>query len=344
MSVIIDGTSGITSPTLDLTSGQLSVADGGTGTATGENLWRNKIINGAMLVSQRGTTFADVGNATSTPTYTLDRWFGWRGSFRAGATIGQQTGFNGYQNSIRIQRNVSTTTVDDLYVGQIIETNNCYDLAGQTITISFYARAGANYSGGVLSIGVSTGSNANGSSASLAIGTWTSFLLTTTTKTISTTGTLYTATVTIPSGTQSIGLQFSYTPTGTAGAADYIELTGVQLEKGSTATSFENRPYGTELQLCQRYYRQYIQGIGKWTTTTSFSIYVGFPTSMRVTPTGGTPSGNIDEIGLAIRAASAISAIVGNTDGAEIRITTAAATNGAVGGSSVCIIPLSAEL
>ena len=46
---------------------------------------------------------------------------------------------------------------------------------------------------------------------------------------------------------------FSYTPTGTAGAADYFSITGIQLEKGSAATSFEMRPYAVELQLCQRY-------------------------------------------------------------------------------------------
>jgi hypothetical protein len=47
------------------------------------------------------------------------------------------------------------------------------------------------------------------------------------------------------------GLAGSQSVVGTNGATFYI--TGVQLEKGSTATSFDYRPYGTELQLCQRY-------------------------------------------------------------------------------------------
>ena len=47
---------------------------------------------------------------------------------------------------------------------------------------------------------------------------------------------------------------------GTNGATFYI--TGVQLEKGSTATSFDYRPYGTELALCQRYYEQFVVGTG----------------------------------------------------------------------------------
>jgi hypothetical protein len=42
-----------------------------------------------------------------------------------------------------------------------------------------------------------------------------------------------------------------------AGSVVFL-ITGVQLEKGSTATSFDYRPYGTELQLCQRYYQQIV--------------------------------------------------------------------------------------
>jgi hypothetical protein len=79
---------------------------------------------------------------------------------------------------------------------------------------------------------------------------------------------------------------------GTDGATFYI--TGVQLEKGSTATSFDYRPYGTELALCQRYYWKILQGTGQgggygiagynvsgngvWQT-------FGFPVTMRATPT-----------------------------------------------------------
>jgi hypothetical protein len=92
------------------------------------------------------------------------------------------------------------------------------------------------------------------------------------------------------------GLIFSATGAtsvvGTNGATFYI--TGVQLEKGSTATSFDYRPYTTELQLCQRYY-QFVGGntgdlnsIALRSYTTSGS-YVGnqymFPVQMRASPT-----------------------------------------------------------
>jgi hypothetical protein len=78
---------------------------------------------------------------------------------------------------------------------------------------------------------------------------------------------------------------------GTNGATFYI--TGVQLEKGATATPFENRLYGTELALCQRYYRQTdgspnsegsIYGYGP-VTTGIVGQSVPYPVAMRATPT-----------------------------------------------------------
>jgi hypothetical protein len=75
---------------------------------------------------------------------------------------------------------------------------------------------------------------------------------------------------------------------GTNGATFYI--TGVQLEKGSTATSFDYRPYGTELALCQRYYylmasgNTLALGIGTYTNSSTFFTYASFPVSMRTAP------------------------------------------------------------
>ena len=83
---------------------------------------------------------------------------------------------------------------------------------------------------------------------------------------------------------------------GTNGATFYI--TGVQLEKGSTATSFDYRPYGTELTLCQRYYYQLtstgtsdVFGSAGATSTTGLQIYVPLPVEMRVSPTSLVQTG-----------------------------------------------------
>ena len=68
-----------------------------------------------------------------------------------------------------------------------------------------------------------------------------------------------------------------------------FEITGVQLEVGSTATDFEHRSFGQELALCQRYYQQYtnIMSVGFVPDNTSKSYSHGFhfPVEMRAAPT-----------------------------------------------------------
>jgi hypothetical protein len=79
----------------------------------------------------------------------------------------------------------------------------------------------------------------------------------------------------------------------TNGATFYI--TGVQLEKGSTATSFDYRPYGTELALCQRYYYRVngagVFGSGFANSTTEARYFVPIPVPMRVAPSAVEQSG-----------------------------------------------------
>jgi len=96
-----------------------------------------------------------------------------------------------------------------------------------------------------------------------------------------------TANATQPTGSTSV--------VGTNGATFY--LTGVQLEVGSTATSFDYRPYGTELALCQRYFFVAVSGSSKyWGMGQNYSAsvltsYIQFPVTMRTAPTSASTSG-----------------------------------------------------
>jgi hypothetical protein len=78
-----------------------------------------------------------------------------------------------------------------------------------------------------------------------------------------------------------------------------LNITGVQLEKGSTATSFDYRPYGTELALCQRYYyrRNYDQStvdvvavFAAYSSGGAWGKIIDLPVEMRATPTGSLSS------------------------------------------------------
>jgi hypothetical protein len=214
--------------------------------------FRNKVINGNMGVWQRGTSVA-----IGTLGYTADRWY--HQSYN-GATISRQPTSDtsvlpSVQYCARVQRNSGVTSTNFMYFTQSMETQESIKVSGKTITLSFYARKGANFS-----------ATSNAFKAELFYGTGTDqnmilgytgqAQLFTNTFTLTSSWVRYSVTATIPVTSTEITPLFGYTPTGTAGANDYFEITGVQLEEGSVATPFEQRPIGTELALCQRYYEK----------------------------------------------------------------------------------------
>jgi hypothetical protein len=218
--------------------------------------FKNRIINGAMVIDQRNAG-ASLAVTAGTVQYSVDRFFGI--SSNAQCTLQQvTTSDSDFPYALRLARTTGGVGTGVIQGGQIIETNNCQDLAGQTVTLSFYATAGANFSAASsqIVVGLTCGSGTNqGAAAAFLTGTWTSQTTPlSTSQAITTTRTKYTYSVSIPSGTNEIGIRWYYTPVGTAGANDWFQITGVQLEKGSTATSFDYRAYGTELAMCQRYY------------------------------------------------------------------------------------------
>ena len=213
---------------------------------------RNRIINGAMGIWQRGTSIS-VGSASYT--YTADRFKTY--SANSATTVSQNTSVpSGFQYSLKLQRPNANTGTSGLSSVQMIESSNCFDLAGQSVTLSFWAKAGANYSGGTLTVQVLSGTVADQTGDPYSWTGLSAFI--NATQAITTTWTRYSFTATVSASALEIATAISFTPTGTAGADDSIYITGVQLEKGSTATSFDYRPYGTELALCQRYYEQII--------------------------------------------------------------------------------------
>lgn len=252
--------------------------------------FRNKVINGNMSVWQRGTSVA-----VSTLGYTADRWF--HQSYN-GATISRQPTSDtsvlpNVQYCARVQRNSGVTSTNFMYFTQSMETQESIKVSGKTITLSFYARKGANFS-----------ATSNAFKAELFYGTGTDqnmilgytgqAQLFTSTFTLTSSWVRYSVTATIPVTSTEITPLFGYTPTGTAGANDYFEITGVQLEEGSVATPFEQRPIGTELALCQRYFYTSsdlrIVG-GVYSTSVTYAPF-RLPVPMRVTPsvTGNTTS------------------------------------------------------
>ena len=253
---------------------------------------KNAVINGGMDIWQRGTSFT---NPTSTlSSYIADRWNIYRSGFTAGITATRQSsGLTGFQYNVRVQRNSGDTSTATLSLQQSLETATSVPLANQSVTISFYARAGANYSAtsNQLVFTVTTGT---GTDQSFVGGYTGSVTPINSTATLTTSWQRFSATASLSSATNEISVGFFANPVGTAGANDYYEITGVQLELGSTATTFSRAggSIGGELALCQRYYQRFSfaasnlsGGFGTAATTTSAIILFPRSVSMRVTPT-----------------------------------------------------------
>jgi hypothetical protein len=218
----------------------------------------NPVLNSTFQVWQRGTSGVLGGTGT---TYTADRWATYTAS---SGTISRQvtgdtTNLPFIQYCARVQRNSGETATGTVGVWQSFESINSIPFAGKTVTISYYARKGANFSAtsDLLSGFIISGTGTDQNLAST--GFTGQATVATSNATLTTTWQRFTATGTVATNATQIGLRFSYASTGTAGANDYFEVTGVQVELGSIATPFRTNG-GTlagELAACQRYYIRY---------------------------------------------------------------------------------------
>lgn len=287
--------------------------------------FKNRIINGGMTIDQRNAG-ASVTQTTGYP-YTIDRWqIGGSVSskFTAQQNAGAVTPPTGFVNYIGITSSSAYTVgaAEAFSLRQAIEANNMVDLAWGTAgavgaTLSFWVRSsltgtlgGAlyNYAGNYSLPFVFTVSSANtweyktvtiaGSTSGVwatdnSAGLFLYFNLGAGSSMSGTAGAWTSSVVVAPTGATSV--------VGTSGATFYI--TGVQLEKGSTATSFDYRPYGTELALCQRYYWKGTVSAGGVFGGSGGSVPIigwAFPVTMRTSPSwawvsgGSTSNGNAD--------------------------------------------------
>ena len=322
--------------------------------------FKNRIINGAMVIDQRNA------GASITPTatvYSVDRW-------QATVNVASKASFDqtttaptGFTNSMLVTSlsAYSVAAGDLVTYRQQIEGFNIADLgwgtaSAATITVSFWVRSSLT--------GTFGGSIKNGGSTRSYPFTYT----------ISAANTFEQKSVTIAGDTSgtwptdntsglilSFGLGVGSTTSGTAGAwatANYnsatgatsvvgtngatFYITGVQLEKGSTATSFDVRPYGTELALCQRYYYKiqaddtsYLFGSGGATSATA-GVFIGtFPITLRTTPSAleqnGTASHYTVNTGGTDRASSAVVAFQSITTQNSWAVTTTVASGQTAG-------------
>jgi hypothetical protein len=304
----------------------VAVNMGGTGAQTPANAqtnlqnlsFKNRIINGAMTISQYN------GTSSSTPIgdgFFIDRYrtvFTGSSKFTVGQNLNSVTPPTGFPNYLGLQvATAGSIGASDINAfAQYIEGVNVFDLAwgtanAKTVTLSFLV-----YSNITGTFGGALQNSAQNRSYPF-------------TYTISSTNTWTTVSVTIAGDTSGtwltttgVGLRVFWslgtgsTFSGTAGAwagsnfysatgattimastSNVFYITGVQLEVGSTATTFDYRPYGTELALCQRYFQAFIINTysyaGNTFATNDARTSIPLLVSMRTAPTGMTIVGSV---------------------------------------------------
>jgi hypothetical protein len=258
---------GTTSPTTTLdVNGDVKLASINGGPLAG---FRNRIINGNFDFWQRGTSTTVTGN-----TYLADRWLS---AFSTGGTVSQETS-SLPTGSRYAWKFVASASNSFFQMGQQIEYGNCIDFQNTTVTISFMARAVTATAGSTALI-FRTRTIAGIDGACLFTGTDVSSALT-----LTTSWTRYTVTRTLPATFGSLSLEFALEAHV---SGDGIMLAQVQIEPGSVATPFEQRPIGTELALCQRYFQRMtntIRGVITTPTLTRTTLNYFYPVQLRATP------------------------------------------------------------
>ena len=206
---------------------------------------RNRIINGGMQVAQRGNVAITNGNVIYGG---CDRFISAMFGFTTGSGTLQQVQIpgptTGYWNAIA---SFTTTGAGTLGQYQRIEAKNCQDLNSKTITISgkAYQDTGSTLTftttlSGATALDNFTGTTTIGAPQAISL--------------VSGVVTPISYQVTLGASSAVNGLQVGFTLAALAHTGKNFFVADVQLEIGSVATPFEQRPYGMELALCQRYY------------------------------------------------------------------------------------------
>jgi hypothetical protein len=216
---------------------------------------KNYVDNASLEIAQAGTSFAV---AATTDTQLIDRFKTRRGS--TGMTISRQTGFSLHRFAMRVQRNNADITTGACNLFYQLPSAVVAELAGKTVIFGVDARVGANYSGGNMTALIVTGTGTDealtmSGTPGFTTGNVSSGSLLAATPT--TTAARFTsASYAVPSTATELAIQIGWTPAGTAGAADYLELAGFKLEVGDQPTRYEPEVREVTLQRCQHFYQK----------------------------------------------------------------------------------------
>ena len=235
----------------------------GSNIASGFQGFKNRLINGDYKIAQRATSFTSTGSANNDDTYTLDRWYILSDGNDTVDVTQTTTVPTGAQSSIGLD----VETINKKFgIAQIIEAGNCYDAIGGNVTVSFQAKVSSltkldnvkcaivAWSGtaDIVTSDIISAWNVEGTNPTLIANA--TYENTPANLNVTTSFASYSVTANVDTASTKNIIVFIWSDVTDTTLGDFLHITNVQLEKGSTASSFEYRPFGTELALCQRYF------------------------------------------------------------------------------------------
>jgi hypothetical protein len=266
---------------------------------------KNRLINGNMAVAQRGTSFTASSN--NDDAYTLDRWYILSDTNDViDVTQATDVPTNGlYSIGLDVE------TVNKKFgIAQIIEQQNSIGLIGNTVTLSFKAKVSSTTKLDNVKAAIVAWSGTADTVTSDIISAWgvegtnptlianATYENTPANLGVTTSWASYSITAAIDTASTKNILVFIWSDVTDTTLGDFLYVTDVQLEAGSTATGFQTAT-GTnqgELALCQRYLPAWTApatgvtalGIGMNYSSTQSAIVLPTPVQARVRPTGIT--------------------------------------------------------
>ena len=231
-------------------------------------VFKNRLINGDFDIAQRGTSFTSTSSANNDDTYTLDRWYILSDGNDAIDVTQTTTVPTGAQKSIGLD----VETINKKFgIAQIIEASNCFDVIGGNVTLSFQAKVSSLTKLDNVKCAIVAWSGTADTVTSDIISAWgaegtnptlianATYENTPVNLGVTTSFASYSVTANIDTASTKNIIVFIWSDVTDTTLGDFLYITNVQLESGTTATSFDYRPIGTELALCQRYYELFTQ-------------------------------------------------------------------------------------
>jgi hypothetical protein len=215
-----------------------------------DSMSRQAIINGNFDVWQRGTSIA----MTTANAYTADRWYCETATAGTDKTVSRQDG-TGVNGSYYCARVAMVQDVDELLTfSQALESQDSIKFRGKKLTLSFYARGGAEFvaDNATLVSKIVTGKGTD----QKVLAFTTSADAASQNNTLTTSWQKFTVTTTdaIAADITQIGVSFAFTHAGSGTTTNYFEVTQVQLCAGEVALPFQPKSFDEDLRACQRYY------------------------------------------------------------------------------------------